>query len=163
MKEAGIEPPRTRRYLLRWLEKFRRGDYGIGGDLQHVKDGAAEVRVVEVPALKKDPSKQSNYEPTSLTLTPGHIKLVVNLPEGQEKPTGDTTKLKKVKGLKLVRGSTISGPYVKPKAGGKGSVGVICVQEGMWEERRGRKIDGGERRRAEVRWRRAVEEHRKNN
>src|ERR1700749_4146371 len=32
LKERGIDPPRLRRYLLRWREKFRHGEYGIGGD-----------------------------------------------------------------------------------------------------------------------------------
>ena len=161
MQDAGIEPPRTRKYLLRWLEKFRRGQFGVGGDLQHVKDGEAEVRIVEVPALKKT-REDSDYNPTSISLTPGMTRLIVNLPAGEAEPKQPTHRLKKVKGLKLMRGQQITGPYVEYRSGAYGTVGVLRAKEGMWEDRRGRKIDGGERRRAEVRWRRAVEEHRKN-
>ena len=161
MKEAGLEPARSRRYLLRWLEKFRRGQFGIGGDLQHVQGGEAEIRVVEVPALPKK-EDNNNFTAASISLSPGMTRLIVNLPPGETKPSGPTEQLKKVKGLRLMRGQQITGPYVEYKAGGQGAVGVLRVKEGMWEDRRGRKIDGGERRRAEVRWRRAVEEHRKN-
>lgn len=161
MQDAGIEPPRTRKYLLRWLERFRRGEFGVGGDLQHVKDGEAEVRVVEVPALKKS-GQDSSYNSTSISLTPGMTRLIVNLPAGEAEPKVPTDRLRKVKGLKLMRGQQITGPYVEYRPGTFGAVGVLRAKEGMWEDRRGRKIDGGERRRAEVRWRRAVEEHRKN-
>src|SRR4051812_23923523 len=43
LKELGIEPPRARRYLLRWREKFRNREYGIGGDFKYVEGGKAEV------------------------------------------------------------------------------------------------------------------------
>ncbi|KAI5305377.1 hypothetical protein KEM56_004593, partial [Ascosphaera pollenicola] len=48
LRALGIETARDRKYLLRWREKFRRGEYGVGGDLEHVVDGVAEVRAVEV-------------------------------------------------------------------------------------------------------------------
>lgn len=163
MRAAGIEPPRTRKYLLRWLDKFRRGEFGIGGDLQHVKDGEAELRVVQIPRLKPAVTQTGEpYIPTTISLSPGMIRLVVNLPYGESEPKGDTKLLKKVKGMKLIRGSQISGPHVKHQKGSLGSVGTIKVAEGLWEDKRGEKVDGGERRRAEVRWRRAVEDHRKN-
>ena len=43
LRELGVEPARSRRYLLRWREKFRNGDYGVGGDLEQVVDGCGEV------------------------------------------------------------------------------------------------------------------------
>ncbi|PBP25160.1 hypothetical protein BUE80_DR004031, partial [Diplocarpon rosae] len=94
LKELGVDPPRSRRYLLRWREKFRNGQYGIGGDLKHVKKGVAELRIAEFPPLKG----------------------------------GKTAKLE--------------------------------VKEGLWEDRRGHKIDGGERRQAEVRAKKRGEQKR---
>ena len=49
LKDLGIEPARTRRYLLHWREKFRNGEFGVGGDCRFVQDGVAELRVVDVP------------------------------------------------------------------------------------------------------------------
>jgi hypothetical protein len=34
-------------------EKFRNGEYGIGGDLKEVVDGSGEVKVVAVPKATK--------------------------------------------------------------------------------------------------------------
>lgn len=55
----------------------------------------------------------------------------------------------------------IEGPYVQPSKGSKGTVATLKVQEGLWEHRRGHKVDGGERRKAEIRFKRGVEERRK--
>src|SRR6266487_3913174 len=49
LRSLGMESARERRYLLRWREKFRRKEYGVGGDLDHVFGGIAELRVVEIP------------------------------------------------------------------------------------------------------------------
>ena len=164
IKEAGIEPPRTRRYLLRWIEKFRKGEYGVGGDLKYVKDGEAEIRVVEIPRIKKPAEGSEGHpNPGSIDLPPGKIRLVVNLPFGETEPKGSSAALKKVSGMSLRSGTRIRGSHIEHKAGTGGSVGILRVKEGLWEHKRGQKVDGGERRRAEVRWRRAVEEHRKNN
>ena len=43
---------RERRYLLRWIERFRQGRYGFGGDLDHVVNGVAELKVIAVPEEK---------------------------------------------------------------------------------------------------------------
>ncbi|SLM37985.1 IGR protein motif [Lasallia pustulata] len=125
----GLEPTRTRRYLLHWREKFRRGEFGIGGDLRYVKDGVAELRVCEVPAI----------------------------PESKSQTTFD---LRKPRGMTLRNGHAIAGSYVQPVKGGNGSVATLKVQEGLWEHRRGHKVDGGERRKAEVRFKRRVAERR---
>jgi hypothetical protein len=42
-----------------------------------------------------------------------------------------------------------------------GQKAQIKVKEGLWEERRGHKVDGGERRKAEVRFKRRSEERKK--
>jgi len=149
LKELGVEPPRSRRYLLRWREKFRNGQYGIGGDFKHVENGVAQVRVVEVPV--------SGHNAASTTLSPGSKKIVVNVAAGgsaTEKPVD----LVPVKGLHLKGAHTIVGPHVQPVKGGKAA--QIVVKEGLWEHRRGHKIDGGERRQAEIRAKKRGEERR---
>jgi hypothetical protein len=102
--------------------------------------------------------------PSSSSLT---AKLILNLPAAVTEPTavleeGQTTfDLRKVQGVKLAEGHRIQGPYVLPSKGSNGSVATLKVQEGLWEHRRGHKVDGGERRKAEVRFKRGVEERRK--
>lgn len=171
LKEMGIEPARSRRYLLHWREKFRKGEFGIGGDLKYVKDGVGELRVVEVPALQKSesaqPEAQSSADTTfvSPTVSPGMTKLVVNVPAGETtyklEEGQSTADLKKPKGIKLHRGRQIVGSYVQPQGGSSGSVAMLKVQEGLWEHKRGHKVDGGERRKAEVRFKKRVEERKK--
>jgi hypothetical protein len=149
LRELGVEPPRSRRYLLRWRENFRNGQYGIGGDFKHVENGVAQIRVVEVPV--------SGHDAASTTLSSGSRKIVVNVAAGgsaTEKPVD----LVPVKGLHLKGAHTIVGPHVQPVKGGKAA--QIVVKEGLWEHRRGHKIDGGERRQAEIRAKKRGEERR---
>jgi len=141
LKELGVEPPRSRKYLLRWREKFRNGEFGVGGDIKHVVDGKAEVRIVEVP---------SSRTVATATTSPGTKKIIVNIPSGAGASDLTSKDLKPVKGLKLKGARTITGPYVQPIKGEYGAARLV-IQEGMWEDRRGHKIDGGERRQAEVR------------
>lgn len=162
MRDAGIEPARTRRYLLRWRQKFRNGQYGVGGDLQHVKDGAAELRVIEVPSLKA-PEEDTYF---SATHTPGKTRLVLNVPEGVTtydkllKPGQSPQELKKPRDYRLKEGHIIKGPYALSTVG-DGTVARVKVTEGMWEDRLGQKVFGGERRRASVLHKLGVAEHRK--
>ena len=96
---------------------------------------------------------------------PDLTKLILNVPAGETtyklEDGQSTVDLKKVKGVKLHMGNRIVGPYVQPKKGSNGSVATLKVQEGLWEHRRGHKVDGGERRKAEVRFKRRVEERKK--
>jgi hypothetical protein len=177
LKELGIEPARSRRYLLRWREKFRKGEFGIGGDLRFVEDGVGELRVVEVPKLVTG-TGSSNEAAAAATSTAGSQsqtsayissmqKLIINVPPNSApdslplQPGESTATLRKPAGLKLLRGHAISGSYIEPVAGSNGSVARLRVVEGMWEHRRGHKVDGGERRQAEVRFKRGVEERKK--
>lgn len=156
LRELGIEPARQRRYLIRKREKFRNGVYGPGGDLEQVVDGVAQLRVVEVPC-ESDAASAS-----SATLTPGMKKAIVNLaPEATEYKHSASAVLKKFAHMKVHRGSKIMGPFLQPIKGSHGSAATISVQEGMWEDRRGQKVDGGERRRVEVRAKKRLEERRK--
>ncbi|RFU34657.1 hypothetical protein B7463_g1689, partial [Scytalidium lignicola] len=151
LKELGIEPPRNRRYLLRWREKFRNGQYGIGGDLKHVDNGIGELRVVEVPS-------RTGSGTATATASAGNRKVVVNVPVGGSAPDISSETIVPVKGVQVKGAHTIVGPHVQPIQGGRGA--RIHIKEGLWEDVRGRKIDGGERRRAEVRSKRRAEERR---
>ncbi|KAL4991576.1 IGR protein motif-domain-containing protein [Aspergillus falconensis] len=162
LRDAGIESAEQRRYLIRKRTKFTKGWYGPGGDLENVVDGAAQLRVMEVPvAPTKDMSSVDllNY---SATLTPGMRRVIVNLPPDATEYKHDPSKeLKRFKGMKIHNGVYIKGPYLQPIAGTNGSAAIIKVQEGMWEDKLGHKVDGGERRRAEVRAKKRAEERRK--
>lgn len=150
LKELGVEPPRSRRYLLRWREKFRTGHHGIGGDLKIVKKGVAEVRVAEIPV--------SYQESENAPAFVGKHKVVVNVAAGGGALNTSAEQLVPVKGLKIKGAHTIVGPHVQPLKGGKSA--KIEVKEGLWEDRRGHKIDGGERRQAEVQAKKRGEERR---
>jgi len=139
LRELGLEPPRTRRYLLRWRQRFREGKFGVGGDLKYVENGVAHL------AIKETGRNAFRVKRIPVNIPPGK-KNADDIPlEEVVKPTGY-----KVEGTRH-----IVGPYSLPRKGG-GS--TIKVTEGMWEDRRGHKVDGGERRRAEVRFKRGVAE-----
>lgn len=138
LRELGVEPPRARRYLLRWRQRFREGKFGIGGDLKHVENGVAYLKIHEKEA---SPTRTS--------------RKVVNVPANQTVEEVSEGERVKVKGYKVKGVSTIVGPYALPV---KKGVSKLAVTEGMWEDKRGHKVDGGERRRAEVRFKRGVAE-----
>ena len=165
LKLLGIEPTRQRRYLLRKREKFRRGDYGPGGDLDHVVDGAAQLRVVEVPVDQgslKEGATQSGALVSSATLSPGMMRVIVNLPPDATEYKHDPEKpIKRFAHVRIHSGSMIKGPYLKPLKGTNGSAAIIQACEGMWEDKQGRKIYGGERRRDEVMAKKRIEDKKK--
>ncbi|KAK7425454.1 telomere length regulation protein [Neonectria magnoliae] len=139
LKELGIEPARNRRYLLHWMQRYRKGALGPGGDFQYVENGEAILKVATPPASTLRDSKWA-----------------VNVPNGvSDAKVGTLTRPVgyRVEGLK-----SIVGPYARPLPGLSGA--VVKVTEGMWEHRQGRKIDGGERRRAEVRFKKRSVERR---
>ncbi|KAI2608372.1 IGR protein motif-domain-containing protein [Hypoxylon fragiforme] len=141
LRELGIEPPRTRRYLIQWRQRFRRGQFGIGGDLQHVVDGKADLKVLE---SYRDVAKPHKY--------------VVNVPQGKRLKECGLEEISRVNGYKVQGAKTIVGPYALPLQGGEGV--RVSITEGMWEDRRGHKIDGGERRQTEIRYKKRVAERR---
>ncbi|KAH9860546.1 hypothetical protein J1614_011877 [Plenodomus biglobosus] len=162
LKELGVEPARSRRYLLDWREKFRNGEYGIGGDCKHVVDGVAELKIVEAP-VEPNPHLGNTISPRSAMATathdPGTRRFVVNLPVGAEAPVEPVEKLPKVQGVIIKGVRTIKGSFVEPVKGSNGLRARIRLQEGVWEIRRGHKVDGGERRKAEVRAKRRAAEN----
>jgi len=156
LRELGVEPARTRRYLLWWRDRFRKGVFGVGGDLKNVRDGEAELRLVEVPLR----NAAIPNAPTTSTATglPRMKRMIVNEPEEALKQNIDYRELKAVEGMKVLGARTIVGPYVQPVKGTSGSVATIKIHEGMWEIRRGVKVDGGERRKVQVRRKRLLQE-----
>lgn len=157
LREVGLEPPRARKYILRWREKYRKGEFGVGGDLTEIVDGAAEVKIVEVPVPIR-PGSDGKLATGTLTSSPGKKKVIVNVKPGASEPPVPLEEVKPVNRLKIRDGRVISGPYVSHVNGSGGTVARITAREGMWEHKRGRKIDGGERRRAEVRAKRRARE-----
>jgi hypothetical protein len=152
LKELGIEPPRSRKYLLHWREKFRNGEYGIGGDCHHVTDGVAELKLVEAPVGNHPvPGMAPRTAMATATRDPGTRKIVVNVPMGADAPAEPIEKVKRVQGVVVKGANTIKGGYVEAVKGSGGLKARIRLQEGIWEERQGHKVDGGERRKAEVR------------
>ncbi|ROW06086.1 hypothetical protein VMCG_04694 [Cytospora schulzeri] len=139
LKELGIEPPRLRKYLIHWREKFRLGNFGPGGDIKHVEDGKAKLAITEV---ERGPLEISRH--------------VVNIPLSKKIEEARNYEKVRVDGYHVEGTNMIAGPYALPVKGG--SAALITITEGMWEEKRGRKIDGGERRREEVRFKRRVAE-----
>lgn len=124
----------------------------------------AELRIVEV--------ESEGAGRATLTSGEGVRKVVVNTPvmeEGEgEKQKGSVLtrmappkrvngRVEPVKGVKIVEATRISGTGVEPLKGHQG-VARLRVVDGLWEQRRGRKVDGGERRRAEVRAKRRAAE-----
>lgn len=165
LKQLGIEPARQRRYLLRKREKFRKGDHGPGGDLENVVDGAAQLRVVEVPVGQED-AKNGDRRPGTLsasaTLSPGMRRVIVNLPPDATEYTHDPeTPIKRFAHFKIHSGALLKGPHLRPLKGTNGSAAILKACEGMWEDKQGRKILGGERRRDEVMAKKRIEEAKK--
>ncbi|KAG8623856.1 hypothetical protein KVT40_008832 [Elsinoe batatas] len=155
LRSSGVEPARSRRYLLRWRQKFRNGEFGIGGDLTDVKDGAGELRIVEVKAPER--------EGVDLLRSKGTKRVVVNVAPGAEGEDVERVvreveegKRSPVGGVSIKSWNMIAGKHVRLLKGtGRAE---IKVQEGLWEHRRGKKVDGGERRKAEVRAKRRAAE-----
>ena len=160
LKELGIEPARSRKYLLHWREKFRNGEYGIGGDCQHVTDGVAELKLMDAPVGPHPiPGMHERSAKATATHDPGTRKVVVNVPAGAEVPTEPIDTLSSVQGVVVKGAKTIKGSYLEPVKGSNGLKARIRLQEGIWEQRRGHKVDGGERRKAEVRAKRRAAEN----
>lgn len=191
LKEMGIEPARSRKYLLRWREKFRRGEYGIGGDFQYVQNGVGEVRLVQVPRMAQQVStttgsegeEQAQSTPTSpstrssatTSTAPGMLHLILNTPPSFANTSSESYKLllpttpghspanlHKPAHLKLHNGHTIVGSHVQPLKGSHAGDAVsVKVAEGLWEDKRGHKVHGGERRQAMILHKERVAERRK--
>ncbi|KAG7435998.1 Protein FYV4 [Fusarium oxysporum f. sp. raphani] len=155
LKELGIEPPRNRRYLLHWMQRYRKGSLGPGGDFEYVKDGQALLKVATPPPSALSDTKWVVNVPHDFTPDKKIPRKAVKDSTGEE-DTGSY--LIRPNGYRVVGHQTIAGPFAQPISGTSGA--IVKVTEGMWEDRQGRKIDGGERRRAEVRFKKRSAERR---
>lgn len=106
-----------------------------------MEDGKADLKILE---SDKDAVNPHKY--------------VVNVPAGRSVKECTLDELSRVRGFKVQGAKTIVGPYALPLKDCEGA--RITITEGMWEDRRGRKIDGGERRRTEVRYKKRIAERR---
>jgi len=87
------------------------------------------------------------------------MKRIINVdPENPPSSDAELRKASRVIGLRIKDSHTIYGPHVELVKGSNGSAAHIKVKEGLWEHRRGHKVDGGERRKAEVRAKRRAAE-----
>lgn len=188
LKSAGVEPARARRYLLWWRERFRNNVFGIGGDLKNVTDGVAELRIVQVPrknapagsapaTLTQDAGMTKvivNPPPTAISVAaatpaaeaaegeqegeaPAEKRSITQFLAPLMRMTTEEAAKLRIQGVKIVHSNTIAGTGVEPVKGHQG-VARLQVKEGLWEQRRGHKVDGGERRKAEVRSKRRAAE-----
>ena len=125
--------------------------------MEHVIDSTAQLRIVEVPLPQDAPGAVA--PPTGLRRVK---KMVVNVPPDIQKQEQGLKyeEFRPVEGMSVQGARSIVGPYIQPVKGTSGSVATLKVQERMWEERRGIKVDGGERRKKMVRRQRMLEEMR---
>lgn len=136
----------------------------VGGDIRQENTSKEEAPTIATETTPPTPSS----DPISTYLATN--KIVLNFPEDESDPTRilqperaitTTYDLPKVRMVKIARGHVIRGAHIQLVKGTNGSVATLKAVEGLWEHRRGHKVDGGERRKAEVRFKRAVEERKK--
>lgn len=125
--------------------------------MEHVQDGVGEVKIFEVPVPESWKALNPSAEMATATRTPGTRKVAINVPIGAEMPVVPLEKAKVLDFIKVRGKNGIEGPHVDMIKGAAGLKARIAVKEGLWEERRGHKVDGGERRKAEVRSKRRAE------
>ena len=97
--------------------------------------------------------EENNGKDESGNMAVGESKGRIGLQMHMQLPAEEAER-RRVAFVSLKNASVIKGPHVQPvKASEGGAVGVarIVRKEGLWEDRRGHKVDGGERRKAEVR------------
>ena len=129
--------------------------------MKHVSNGEAEVRVVEFPVPGIESEKPVVEGVASEVIPPKMRRVVLNEPAEIVLEKLNLKKLRSVEGMKVKGAGTIVGPFIYPVKGTRGSVAKIKVQAGMWEVRRGVKVDGGERRKVQVRRKRLLDERKK--
>jgi hypothetical protein len=149
MKGLGIEPTSKRRYLLWWRERFRTGIWGVGGEFKYVNpEGVAFVRTVQVPGLEKLSEDAPDTATAGLSplRNPGMKKIVVNGPPPNEQHEVPEV-VNEASGVHGTTLDVIGGSWFEPIKGGNGQWSRVLRKEGMWEEKQGKKKQGGERRR----------------
>ncbi|KAH8664301.1 IGR protein motif-domain-containing protein [Xylariales sp. PMI_506] len=141
MKELGVEPARTRRYLIWWRQRFAAGHFGPGGDMKHVTDGVASLQVLEDHPRPGEAPR----------------RYVVNVPQGKTVRETAPEDLIRVSGYTVKAKSKIVGPHALPLKKGGATVSAIAD---MWMVKQPPKINGGERRRTMVLYKKRIQERR---
>ena len=113
-----------------------------------------EIRLLEVQRKAPADGQQGGSGLRPL----GVRKVIVNIPPEDVKRNIREDDIRPVSGVQIRGAHTIVGPHVELVKGTNGTVAQIRVKNGMWEQRRGHKVDGGERRKANVRSKRAARE-----
>jgi hypothetical protein len=155
-RTMGIEPARARRYLLGWRERYRQGKWGPGGDFTEVEEGVAYLRVIQVSRPIGETSEATALVGENMT------RVIANVPKTIEVPESELKDALPVQGYELGEDNLrIRGPGALPVKGGEGQLVKVTAVDRMWEIKQGKKKDGGERRRKEVRAKKASEERKK--
>lgn len=126
--------------------------------MEHVTDGVGEIKLFEVPVPEAWKKTNPSADMATVTRSGGMRKVALNVPIGGEMPTKPLEECEPVKHVKARGLNKLIGTNVYMVSAEKAA---IKVQEGLWEVRRGHKVDGGERRKAEVRFKRRAEERKK--
>lgn len=122
-----------------------------------MKNGEAVLRIATPPANTLKNTKWVVNVPHDIA--PAEESATETSSKKSKKPAAQNeSELVRPNGYTIVGAQTIAGPYAQTLPGGSGV--VVKVTEGMWEDRQGRKIDGGERRRAETRFKKRSAERR---
>jgi hypothetical protein len=142
-QELGIEPASKRRYLMRFMDVYRKSPQklGPGSDFEFVHEGKALLKIAVPTAAKSTDTKW-----------------VVNVPSEDAAPETAPKTLVRPRGYKVTGLDQIGGSYAEALPNGAGA--VVKVREGMWQINEGRKVDGGERRRAEIQFKKRSAERR---
>lgn len=147
--------------------------------MPRVKDGKGVVRLCDVgigelpKAMVKPGGELTKGPVATLTRSPGRRKVILNVEhivEEEQEGNGATivpkaglsaAQLKDalpILGVKHKGAYSVYGSHIEPIKGTGGRAAVFRVKERMWEHVRGHKVDGGERRKAEVRSKRRAAE-----
>jgi putative component of toxin-antitoxin plasmid stabilization module len=133
-----------------WREKFRRGHFGVWGALEHVQDGVAELRIVDregktvvvnttlssIGRAEAGDNTTGEEQSTEARVGAEEVSAVL-----LEEPTDAVV----VKEAKVAFPGVVAGPHCLPVKGSGGRVARIKAIEGLWEQKRGHKVGGGER------------------
>lgn len=120
------------------------------------------MKLFEVPVPAEWKLTNPSADMATATRSPGMRHVALNVPAGSEVPSKPLEECEPVKHVKARGGKHGGGAIVGKNVYMTGAeTAVIKVSEGLWEVKRGVKVDGGERRRAEVRFKRRAEERKK--
>ena len=104
--------------------------------MRHVREGVAELRIRGGGVVNTKLGAEDGDGEGEIGVGVGNKRVGVGVGVGVG-----------VRGVKIIQPGVLSGPYLRIRKGSFGTVAEVRVEEGMWEEKRGRKVKGGERKR----------------